>query len=69
MKKVIGIVLILIMAAASLSALEFTVGPKVMLGDMSYNGDGFPGDNKMSLFFAGGAFANIQLTSLIGIQT
>ena len=69
MKKILAIAVILIVAATSLSALDFVVGPKVMIADMNFRGDGMDGvDNKLSMSFAGGAFANFQLTNMIGIQ-
>ena len=69
MKKILALVLVLIAAAASLSALDFVVGPKVMIQDVNLRGDGMNGiDNKLSLSYAGGAFVNLQLTNMIGIQ-
>jgi hypothetical protein len=69
MKKILAVAIVLIVAATSLSALDFVVGPKVMVGDINLRGDGMDGlDNKLSMSLAGGAFVNLQLTNMIGIQ-
>ena len=69
MKKKIGVVCLLVLAAVSLPAAEFILGPKVILSEMNYRGSDLGAKNALSLSCAGGVFLDIQLTSLVGIQS
>jgi len=75
MKKLTALVLVALIVATSASAVDFMVGPKVTVGDYSYRGSDwkdwkdFVGiKDKLSFSFSGGVFANLQLTSMIGVQ-
>ena len=68
MKRILILTIVLIAAASSLSALDFVVGPKIGIADYNFHGDYVPYDNMISLSPEVGAFVNLQLTSMIGLQ-
>jgi len=75
MKKMLFVVLILFTLGMSLSAVEFTIGPKVTFGDYSYWGsdwkeykDDYVEKDKFSPSFSGGVFFITHFSPLFSIQ-
>ncbi len=75
MKKALFVLLGVFIAASSLSAVDIFVGPKIIISDASYRGadwearkDSENWQDRLSLSFAGGGFARLQFTPMLGMQ-
>ena len=75
MKRFLVVMAVLVLVGASVSALEFNIGPKVSIGNYAYRGpywrdikDTNDIKDKISASFAGGVFINPQFTPLFGLQ-
>ena len=75
MKRVFFIIVAIAIMASPLAALDFSIGPKVAVGDSSYRGadwklfaDAFGIKNKISVSFAGGLSTVIDFSPMIGLE-
>ncbi len=75
MKRFLIMTILILSVALSLSAVDFTIGPKIAFGDYGYRGSDWSDfktatglKNMLSPSFVAGVFFNPQFSKLFGIQ-